>query len=142
MKPRHEAAFMQCAEAFADLSYSTRLKVGCVIVKDASIVATGWNGMAHGADNVCEDEEGNTKPDCIHAEDNALRKLTKSTASAIGGTCFVTHATCKLCAQRLIDAGIMEVIYKYPYRNTEGLNLLSRKGIIVRQYQPVTKEAV
>jgi dCMP deaminase len=39
------------------LSSARRLKVGCVIVKDNTIIGIGYNGMPSGWDNNCEDKE-------------------------------------------------------------------------------------
>lgn len=47
---------MSCAKTFAQLSSAVRLKVGCVIVKDDSIIAYGYNGTPTGWDNNCEDK--------------------------------------------------------------------------------------
>ena len=46
--------YMQVAMLAAQRSYAKRLKVGCVIVKNNSIISIGWNGMPTGYDNCCE----------------------------------------------------------------------------------------
>ena len=46
---------MDTAERFASLSTATRLKVGCIAVKDNRILSIGYNGMPAGWDNNCED---------------------------------------------------------------------------------------
>ena len=48
---------MSAAEVYAKLSSARRLKVGCVIVKDNTIISIGYNGMPSGWDNNCEDKE-------------------------------------------------------------------------------------
>ena len=48
--------------------------VGCIIVKDDRIISIGYNGMPSGASNVCE-VDGESKPEVLHAEANAITKL-------------------------------------------------------------------
>jgi len=55
MKDKFIHAHMKAAEVYADLSSATRLKVGCVIVKDNTVIGIGYNGMPSGWDNQCED---------------------------------------------------------------------------------------
>lgn len=135
MKQKHAEAHMKSAYVYAALSHSTRKHVGCVIVKNDTPIAIGWNGMAPGQDNCCEDENGKTKPDCIHAEDNALRKLIRSHESAVGATVFVTLAPCLLCSTRLVAAQIQTVYYCEYYPTSQpGLDYLSRNGVTFQQF--------
>ena len=57
MKPKFINAHMAAAEVYAQLSSAVRLKVGCVIVKDNTIIGIGYNGMPSGWDNECEHVE-------------------------------------------------------------------------------------
>ena len=69
--------YMTIAQIAAQRSYAKRLKVGCVIVKNHSIISFGWNGMPTGYDNCCEYEvDGKlvTRPEVQHAELNAIAK--------------------------------------------------------------------
>ena len=54
---KFDTAHMEAAEVYAKLSSARRLKVGCVIVKDNTIIGIGYNGMPSGWDNNCEDKE-------------------------------------------------------------------------------------
>ena len=75
---KDNAMYMQIAQIAANRSYAQRLKVGCVIVKNNSIIIFGWNGMPTGYDNCCEIEvDGKlvTRPEVQHAELNAISKL-------------------------------------------------------------------
>jgi len=133
MKQRHALAHMQAAYVYANLSYCTRRKVGCVIVKHNSIIAIGYNGTNPGEANNCEDENGDTYHYVRHAEDNALRKLTRSPNDADGSIAFVTTAPCKPCAGRLVDAGVVKVFYVDVYRNEDGLDYLKEHGVDVEK---------
>lgn len=150
MNERHKKAHMNAAIAYSNLSYCVRKKVGCLIVKEDTPIAFGYNGTPSGEDNCCEEEDGyfthefnskpkwistgiKTKPNVIHAEDNALRKLTRSTESAEGSSVFITTAPCKQCAVRLKDAKIKEVFYLEVYHCTEGVEYLEKYGIHTEQ---------
>jgi len=65
-----------------------------------------------------------TKPEVLHAEENAIVKLAKSNESGEGATAFITHSPCLSCAKLLYSSGIIGVYYTHPYRNTAGVNFL------------------
>ena len=46
---------MSIAHEVANMSYSQRLKVGAIVVKDNRIISMGYNGTPEGWDNTCED---------------------------------------------------------------------------------------
>jgi dCMP deaminase len=136
-------AHMNVAEVYASLSSATRLKVGCVIVKNDTIIGIGYNGMPSGWDNVCEDEEydedgfhitSKTKKEVIHAEINAISKVARSTNSSEGAYMFITHAPCMECSKALFQSGIQKVFYKNEYRDLSGIKFLKDCGMEVEQY--------
>ena len=53
MKQKFIDAHMQAAEVYAKLSSAKRLQVGCVIVKENTIIGIGYNGTPSGWDNTC-----------------------------------------------------------------------------------------
>lgn len=124
---------MRVAEIYANLSYASRLKVGAIVVKDNRVISIGYNGMPSGWDNVCEDEQNNTKPEVLHAETNAIAKLAKSNESGQDAVMFITHAPCLDCAKLIYQSGISKVFYKEPYRKTDGIDFLKKSNIEVKQ---------
>ncbi|UPW35842.1 deoxycytidylate deaminase [Pseudomonas phage EM] len=126
---------MESAEAFAKCSDSTRCKVGAVLVKRNRIISCGYNALPEHLNGALEDENGVTKPEVRHAEENALRALIRSPESAQGATLFVTHGCCKSCAISVVEAGIEVVYYKNEYRLVEGLNHLRENGVLVIKYE-------
>jgi dCMP deaminase len=145
MKNKFVNAHMKVAETYAQLSSARRLQVGCVIVKNDTIIGIGYNGMPSGWDNKCEDDvyvddmhvKLVTKPEVIHAEANALAKVTRSTNSSEGASIFVTHAPCMDCAKQIYQAGISEVIFKHlNLKNNDGIDFLTKCNIPIRQYEP------
>ena len=86
MKDKFKRVHMQVAEQYARLSRAERRQVGCVIVID-DIVVPGYNGTPTGWDNRCETADGSaTLPEVIHAEQNALDKIIRSTMSSEGAS--------------------------------------------------------
>ena len=127
-----ELVYMQTAYQFAQLSYAERRKVGCVIVKDHQVISFGYNGMPHGFDNTCEDDNV-TNPAVLHAESNAIMKVAKSTMSCVGAELYTTTCPCFGCAKLIIQAGIKMVYYTEEYRDMSGVQLLETAGIEVKQ---------
>lgn len=121
--------YIRMAKIWAENSYCVRRQVGALIVKDKMIISDGYNGTPSGFENICEDENGKTKPYVLHAEANAITKLAKSANNGDGATLYITAAPCIECAKLIIQAGIRRVVYAEEYRSEEGIALLRRVGI-------------
>ena len=131
--------YMRMARIWAENSYCTRRKVGALIVNKHMIISDGYNGTPSGFENICEDNNGLTKPYVLHAEANAISKLARSGNSSEGATLYVTASPCIECAKLIIQAGIKRVVYAEKYRLTDGLDLLERAGIEI-EYIDVDNE--
>jgi len=159
VKNKFITAHMDAAKVYSKLSSAKRLQVGCVIVKDNTIIGIGYNGMPSGWDNECEivdyvDENGQdydemvangytfgavsdvagyvrrlTKPEVLHAETNAIAKVARSTNSTENADMFVTCAPCIECAKLIHQSGIRRVFYGHTYRNDDGLKFLEKCNI-------------
>lgn len=123
--------YMRMANIWAENSYCERRKVGALIVKDKMIISDGYNGTPSGFENICEDENGFTKPYVLHAEANAITKIARSGNSSQDATMYVTASPCIECAKLIIQSGIRRVVYGEKYRLTDGIELLERAGIEV-----------
>ena len=130
---KFDEKYIQMAEIWAENSYCKRRKVGALLVKDRMIISDGYNGTPSGFENVCEDENGVTKPYVLHAEANAISKVAKSGNSSEGATLYVTASPCIECSKLIIQAGIKRVVYKDEYRLTDGVDLLRRAGIEIEK---------
>ena len=128
---KFDKSYLQMARVWAQNSYCVRRKVGAILVKDRMIISDGYNGTPSGFENVCEDENGVTKPYVLHAEANAITKVAKSGNSSLGATLYVTASPCLECSKLIIQAGIKRVVYSEDYRITDGIDLLRRAGIEV-----------
>ena len=130
---KFDQRYLEMAEIWARNSYCKRRQVGAILVKDRMIISDGYNGTPSGFENICEDENGVTKPYVLHAEANAISKVAKSGNSSDGATLYVTASPCIECAKLIIQAGIRRVVYKDEYRLTDGIDLLKRAGIEVEK---------
>ena len=130
---KFDHSYIQMAAIWAQNSYCKRRQVGALIVKDKMIISDGYNGTPSGFENVCEDENGVTKPYVLHAEANAITKVAMSGNSSEGSTLYVTASPCIECAKLIIQAGIKRVVYRDEYRLTDGVDLLRRAGIEVEK---------
>ncbi len=128
--------YIRMAQIWAENSYCNRRKVGALIVKDKMIISDGYNGTPAGFENICEDDNGLTKPYVLHAEANAITKIACSNNSSSGATMYVTTSPCIECAKLIIQAGIKRVIYSEKYRLEDGLELLRRANIEVVYINP------
>ncbi len=125
--------YLTMADVWAQNSYCKRRQVGALLVKDHMIISDGYNGTPSGFENVCEDENNNTKPYVLHAEANAITKVAKSGNSSNGATLYVTSSPCLECSKLIIQAGIKRVVFTENYRLEDGINLLKRANIDVEQ---------
>lgn len=151
--------YLRMAFIWAENSYAIRRQVGCLIVKNNSIISDGYNGTPSGFPNVCEyavsPDEGQSHctsdnrdeilkcqeegwnlisyPIVLHAESNAIAKLAKSNNSSEGATIYVTDEPCIDCAKLIIQAGIKRVVFAREYRKHDGIRLLEKAKIIVKQ---------
>ena len=132
---KFDGRYLEMAAVWAKNSYCTRRKVGAILVKDRMIISDGYNGTPSGFENVCEDENGVTKPYVLHAEANAITKVACSSNSSLGATLYVTASPCLECAKLIIQAGIMRVVYSEEYRITDGVDLLRRAGVRVEKFE-------
>ena len=123
--------YLRMARVWAENSYCKRRRVGALVVKEKMIISDGYNGTPSGFENICEDENGITKPYVLHAEANAITKLARSGNNSDGSTLYVTASPCIECAKLIIQAGINRVVYGEKYRLTEGIDLLRRANIEV-----------
>lgn len=130
---KYDIAYLKMAKEWAKLSYCHRRQVGALIVKDKMIISDGYNGTPTGFENVCEDEENNTKWYVLHAEANAIMKVAASTQSCEGATLYITLSPCRECSKLIFQSGIKRVVYIVEYKDKTGIDFLKKSGLeIVR----------
>jgi dCMP deaminase len=129
---KYDKAYLKMALEWGKLSHCKRKQVGALIVKDRMIISDGFNGTPTGFDNCCEDEEGITKWEVLHAEANAILKVASSTQSAKDSTLYITLSPCTECSKLIHQAGIKRVVYAKAYRDPSGLDFLEKAGVEIK----------
>lgn len=128
---RYDIAYLKMAEEWSKLSHCKRKQVGSLIVKDKMIISDGYNGTPTGFENFCEDEDGYTKWYVLHAEANAIAKVSGSTQSTKGSTLYITLSPCRECSKLIFQSGITRVVYSKKYKDLSGVEFLIKSGVKV-----------
>ncbi|MBQ9021594.1 MAG: cytidine/deoxycytidylate deaminase family protein [Eggerthellaceae bacterium] len=145
-RPSWDEYFMTLANQVATRTTCLRRAVGCVIVKDKRILATGYNGvptgLRHCAETGCLREQlgipsGHRHEICrgLHAEQNAIIQAARYGTDIRGATIYVNTQPCVVCAKMLINAGIEEIVYQNPYPDELSMELLGEAGIKMRVFE-------
>ena len=119
------------AHEWAKLSHCDRKQVGALIVKDRMIISDGFNGTPSGFDNCCEDNDGLTKWEVLHAEANAILKVAASTQSCKDAILYITLSPCQQCSKLIHQSGIKRVVFSNAYRDRTGVDFLEKAGVEV-----------
>ncbi|MCA1800270.1 MAG: cytidine/deoxycytidylate deaminase family protein [Actinobacteria bacterium] len=118
MRPTWDEYFISVARLAASRSTCLRLSVGCVLVVNKQIIATGYNGSAPGQPH-CTDAgcylDGESCQRTIHAEVNALGQAARRGVAVDGATAYVTHTPCLHCGKAMAAAGVRLVVIETPY---------------------------
>jgi len=115
-----EQYFMNIAKEVATRSTCSRKHVGALIVRDKTILSTGYNGSIRGMPH-CDDvghmmEDGHCVA-TIHAETNAILQAAKNGVMIDGGEVYITSSPCWPCFKMLANAGIKKIYYGEFYRD-------------------------
>ena len=127
-RPSWDEYFMTITREVAGRSTCERAKVGAVMVRERSILATGYNGapagMPHCLDAGClvyesRTPDGGLEENCfrmIHAEINAIAQAARNGMRIDGSDIYVTHTPCIHCFKVIVNTGIRRVFYERPYK--------------------------
>ena len=126
--------FLSIANIVATRATCDRLWVGCVLVKDGEILATGYNGAPSGLAECDEvghllvrgDDEKDHCVRTVHAEQNAIYQARNRVANLSGVTAYVSTTPCETCLSELLHCGIKRVICGSVYRNAKGAETTAR----------------
>jgi len=112
--------FMRIAEQVATRSTCSRKHIGAVIVRDKTILSTGYNGSLRGAphcDEIGHDMENGHCVRTVHAEANAIAQAAKNGVAIEDSEIYVTASPCLACFKLAANAGIRTVYFKEFYRD-------------------------
>ena len=158
MKNR-DAVLMRVADVYENESTCDRNHVGAVIAIEGRVIGTGYNGAPAGmphCDHTCTcpkvnpatgrrivrmlNTPGQHDNDCpaesacrvaVHAEANAIAFCAKHGLPTNGATLYTTLSPCYPCAQLIINAGVVRVVFDRGYRDVSGIHLLYDAGVSV-----------
>jgi dCMP deaminase len=121
--------YMRIADLISQQSYAEDRKVGAIIVKDDNIIAFSYNGTPRGTNNDTQVHE------VLHAEAQAIAKVSRSNQSTMGATLYSTLAPCIDCAKLIYAVGIHRLVYRDPYKCTRGIEFLTKQNVIINNTQ-------
>ena len=127
-----ETYFMNIANEVATRSTCDRKYVGAVIVREKTILSTGYNGSIKGLPHC--DEAGHEMVDghCVrttHAEANAIVQAAKNGVEINNSAIYVTASPCYNCFKLIANAGIKTIYYGEFYREDRILEHAKEAGI-------------
>jgi dCMP deaminase len=124
--------FMNIADQVATRSTCNRKHVGAVIVRDKTILSTGYNGSLRGAphcDDAGHDMENGHCVRTVHAEANAVAQAAKHGVRIDESEIYVTASPCLTCFKLVANAGIKTVYYKEFYRDERITEYARQAGV-------------
>lgn len=138
LRPSWDTYFMSLAKLAAERTNCMKRRVGCVIVRNKRIVATGYNGTPSNVKN-CADGGcprcNSTKSSqgfaldlclCLHAEENAIVEAGRERCE--GSTLYTNLFPCILCSKKIVQAGVSRVVFDKHYATDEASDSLLRAG--------------
>jgi len=104
--------FLELSDLIATWSKDPSRGVGAVIVSPArQIIATGFNGLPRGVDDLPERLERPVKYDFVcHAELNAIIQCARNGVSPVGASIYTSFSPCIQCTLAIVQAGIARVV--------------------------------
>ena len=124
--------FMNIAQQVATRATCDRKHVGAVIVRDKTILSTGYNGSIRGLPH-CADvghlmEDGHCVR-TVHAEANAICQAARNGVRIEGADIYTTASPCWSCFRLIANSSIRRVCYGEFYRDTRSLEIAKDLGI-------------
>jgi dCMP deaminase len=112
--------FMDIAKQVATRATCDRKHVGAVIVRERTILSTGYNGSIRGLPH-CDDvghmmENGHCVA-TVHAEANAIIQAATNGVSIDGATIYTTASPCWPCFKLIANAGLVRIVFGEFYRD-------------------------
>ncbi|AMD19405.1 HBR504Cp [Eremothecium sinecaudum] len=144
-RPSWDTYFMKLAKLAASRSNCMKRRVGCVIVRDCRVIATGYNGTPRNLTNCnaggcprCNGGESSLQSClCLHAEENALLEAGRDRVGQ-NAILYCDTCPCLTCSVKIVQTGVSEVVYSQSYRmDKDSFDVLERGGVKVRQFSSI-----
>jgi dCMP deaminase len=127
-----DSYFMEIARVVATRATCDRKLVGAVIVRDRTILSTGYNGSIRGlphCDEVGHMMENGHCVATIHAEANAILQAAKNGVAIDGADIYITASPCWPCFKLIANAGIRRIVFGEFYRDERIFAYAEKLGI-------------
>lgn len=124
--------FMNIARVVSSRSTCDRKFVGAVIVRDKTILSTGYNGSIRGMPHCSEVGhlmEDNHCVATIHAESNAILQAAKNGVSIDGSSIYVTASPCWSCFKQVANSGIRRIVFGEFYRDARIFDVAKKLNV-------------
>lgn len=111
---------MDIAKQVATRATCDRKHVGAVVVRDRTILSTGYNGSIRGmphCDEVGHMMENGHCVATVHAEANAILQAAKNGVRIEGATLYTTASPCWPCFKLIANSGCVRIVYGEFYRD-------------------------
>ena len=124
--------FMQIARQVATRATCDRKHVGAVLVRDRTILSTGYNGSIRGLPH-CDDaghmmENGHCVA-TVHAEANAIIQAAKNGVRIDGATIYTSASPCWSCFKLIANSGCVRIVFGEFYRDPRIFEYSAKLGI-------------
>ena len=142
-RPSWDEYFLKLAMLASERATCPRMHVGCVLVKEKFVLATGYNGSLPGKPH-CEDV-GCLIVDnhCVRTNQAGINALVQATTHGVNvkdATAYITNMSCTSCAKALIAAGIKRVVVFSDYHDTLATQFYNDAGVEIVKLQMPDKE--
>src|SRR3990167_7344217 len=124
--------FMNIARVISSRSTCDRKFVGAVIVRDKTILSTGYNGSIRKLEHCNEAGHMMENDHCvatIHAEANAIIQAAKNGVCIDGATIYTTSSPCWPCFKLIANSGIRRICFGEFYRDDRIFSIAKKIGI-------------
>ena len=144
--------YLDIAETVLERSTCIRRNFGAIIVKHDEIISTGYNGAPRGIKH-CEERGGCLRQKlgvpsgqrhelcmALHAEQNAIIQAASMGHAIEGGTIYITHQPCGICAKMIVNAGIKRIVVREGYPDELAVEILNEAGLVVEKLEKSEEE--
>jgi dCMP deaminase len=137
--------FMNIAREVSTRATCDRKHVGALLVRDRTILSTGYNGSIRGLPH-CDEAghmmENNHCVATVHAEANAIIQAAKNGVGIDNATIYTTASPCWPCFKLIANSGCKRIVYGEFYRDNRIFDFAAKLGIELVGPGPVRTESV
>lgn len=143
-RPDINKYFMQIAREVGSRATCPRKSVGAVIVRDKTILSTGYNGAPKGMEHCTEVGCMMEHDHCVrvtHAEMNSIGQAAMNGTAIKGATLYTTASPCWPCFKLIANVGIAKIVFGELYRDERIREYAAEAGIVLVDLSYLSKRA-